>query len=653
MRWLSILVLILVRVSGAQPQDPVELDAACSLKQLQRTHLRPEPHSPLAGTDIDVTYYTIDLSLSVLSPYVRGVVTIRATSLSNDLREITLDLTRPMTIDSVLVMGLRVNVDQQVFTFTVSLDSQYRLGEIITLDVHYQGVPVSSGFGSFVFSSHAGTPWVWSLSQPYGAKDWWPCKDHPLDKADSVDIQVTCETGFSVGSNGTLRSVTENGDGTATWRWAERYPIATYLVSIAVSDYVSFSDWFRYSPTDSMQVLNYVLPEHETLARQQLPPIVPMLGVFSELFGLYPFINEKYGHAEFGWGGAMEHQTMTSTTNFLENTLSHELAHQWFGNAVTCARWPELWLNEGFATYCEALWQERRYGPQEYRNLMDFRMTRALQAKGSLYVTDTANIANLFDNTRVYSKGASVLHMLRHVVGDSLFFTSLQRYLADPRYRFGTATTDDFRSVCESVTGTSLTYFFDEWVFGDGYPRYDSHWTSSQVPGGNALTITVDQTTTSPQQSFFTMPVDIRIAGGDRDTTVVLFHAFSGQQVTVTVPFVPATVDLDPDNWILRQLIPRSVLPGAFSLSQNYPNPFNPGTTITYILPRRSTLRLAVYTVLGEEVAVLREGLEDAGQHSVTWDGMSGSGVPMPSGVYFYSMSAGTYSATKKMLLLR
>jgi aminopeptidase N len=652
MRWLCFLVLILVQVSGALAQNPIDRDPACAFKQVQISRASGAAH-PQTGVDIDVTYYRLDLSLSVFSPYVHGVVTIHATSQVDNLHAITLDLTRPMAIDSVLVNGMMAAVDQQTLTFTVTLDTGYRAGQFITLEVHYQGIPASSGFGSFVFSSHGGTPWIWSLSQPYGAKDWWPCKDHPSDKADSVDILVTCETGFRVGSNGTLRSVTEHGDGTATWWWAERYPIATYLVSIAISDYVSFSDWFHYSADDSMEVLNYVLPERETLARQQLPRVIPMLGVFSELFGLYPFINEKYGHAQFGWGGAMEHQTMTSTTDFLESTLAHELAHQWFGNTVTCARWPDLWLNEGFATYAEALWQERRYGLGEYRNLMDFRMTRALQARGSLYVTDTADVADLFDNARVYSKGASVLHMLRHVVGDSAFFTSLRRYVADPRFRFGTASTDDFRSVCESVTGTSLWYFFDQWVFGEGYPRYDFHWSSSQVPGGTSVTITVDQTSMPPQQTFFTMPVDIRIAAPDRDTTVIMFHTFSGQQITVTVPFVPATVDLDPDNWILRELIPRSILPEAFTLSQNSPNPFNPGTRIVYTLPRRSKVRLIVYSVLGEEVVVLREGLEDAGLHSITWDGRSGSGVPMPSGVYFYSMSAGTYTSTKKMLLLR
>jgi aminopeptidase N len=652
MRWLCLLTFILMRAWGADAHSPADTERGCAFKEVQIIRSAAPAHTQ-AGTAIDVRYYRIDLSLSVFSPFVRGVVSINATSLADNLHEVTLDLARPMMIDSVHVNGTAASVVQQTLTFTVTLDTVYRTGQNLTIDMYYGGIPRSSGFGSFVFSSHAGTPWVWSLSEPYGASDWWPCKDHPSDKADSVDVRVTCETGFMVGSNGTLRAVTDHGDGTATWWWAERYPIATYLVSVAISNYVAFSNWFHYSADDSMEVLNYVLPERETLARQELPRVIPMLEAFSELFGLYPFINEKYGHAQFGWGGAMEHQTMTSTTDFLEGTLAHELAHQWFGDAVTCARWSDLWLNEGFATYAEALWQERRYGVQAYRDLMEFRLTRALQASGSLYVTDTANVENLFDNNRVYSKGASVLHMLRHVVGDSAFFTSLRRYVADPRFRYGAATTDDFRSVCESVTGTSLSYFFDEWVYGEGYPRYDFQWTTSPIPAGTAVTITVEQTTSSPQQGFFTMPVDLRIVSQERDTMVTMFHTFSGQQITVAVPFAVASVELDPGAWILRELIPRSVLPEGFSLAQNFPNPFNPGTRIVYALPRRSPVRLAVYSVLGEEVAILSDGVEDAGQYSVTWDGKSGSGIPLPSGVYFYSLRAGTYSSTRKMLLLR
>ncbi len=650
MRWLCLLMFMLMRVWGADAHSPMGTDRGCAFKQVQITRPAAPAHAQ-TGTTIDVTYYRIDLFLSVYSPFVQGVVCINATSLVDNLHTVTLDLARPMIIDSV--RGAAASVDQQAFTFTVTLDTVYRTGQNLTLDIYYGGVPRSSGFGSFVFSSHAGTPWVWSLSEPYGASDWWPCKDHPSDKADSVDIRVTCETGFTVGSNGKLRAVTDRGDGTATWWWSERYPIATYLVSVAISDYVAFSNWFHYSADDSMEVLNYVLPERETLARQELPRVIPMLGAFSELFGLYPFINEKYGHAQFGWGGAMEHQTMTSTTDFMEGTLAHELAHQWFGDAITCARWPDLWLNEGFATYAEALWQERRYGLQAYRSLMDFRMTRALQAKGSLYVTDTADVTNLFDNNRVYSKGSSVLHMLRHVVGDSSFFTSLRRYAADPRFRYGTATTDDFRSVCESVTGESLSYFFDEWVYGEGYPRYDFHWSVSPAPSGTAVTITVDQTSSSPDQGFFRMPVDLRIESPEQDTAVTMFHTFSGQQITVTVPFVPSSVKLDPDNRILRAFLPEFALPPAFMLSQNFPNPFNPKTRIVYYIPHRSLIRIAVYTVLGEEVAILRDGLEEAGQYSVTWDGRSGSGIPLPSGVYFYSMKAGTYISTRKMLLLR
>jgi Aminopeptidase N len=239
-----------------------------------------------------------------------------------------------------------------------------------------------------------------------------------------------------VGSNGSLVEVRDNGNGTLTYHWAERYPIATYLVSLAVADYVVLTDWFHYSPTDSMVILNYVLPTSLVSAIQPLGFVPSMLQFFSDRYGLYPFIREKYGHAQFGWGGAMEHQTMTSTSNFTESTLAHELAHHWFGDMITCANWPSLWLNEGFATYSEALWQEWRHGEAVYRADMRDMMPNAKVATGTLYVQDTSTVAKLFAFDRVYAKGAWVLQMLRHVLGDSTFFRTMRAYANDPRFRF-------------------------------------------------------------------------------------------------------------------------------------------------------------------------------------------------------------------------
>ncbi len=508
--------------------------------------------STAADERFDVTYYKLDIRLTTSPNYLRGSVTMNAASRVNGLAAITLDLMSSMSIDSIRIGGLAAAFLQHASSFDVTLDRTYNSGEMISINIFYEGIPGSSGFGSFEFSSHSATPWVWSLSEPYGAKDWWPCKDHPADKADSADILVRCDTAYRVGSNGKLISVTNHGDGTHTYHWQERYPISTYLVSVAVTNYAAFSNWFKYTPTDSMEVLNYVLPEHLASAQANLPLVVGMLHIYSDLFGLYPFIQEKYGHSEFGWGGGMEHQTMTSLGGFSEGLTAHELAHQWFGDMITCRTWPDIWLNEGFATYCEILYREQKYGTGAYWGGVAGVKASARAAVGTLSIVDTANIGVLFGWNLVYAKGATVLHMLRHVLGDSVFFKSMYDYAHHPSYRFGTASTADFRSMCESTSGKDLTYFFNEWVYGQNYPHYRYGWTSQSTDSGYAMSLDVRQTTGTSNPSFFTMPIDFKILSTGWDTTVTLFNNSSPQAFSLTVSHKPLSIQLDAQGWILQ-----------------------------------------------------------------------------------------------------
>ena len=475
----------------------------------------------------------------------------------------TLDLNGGMHVDSIRSGTRRIPFIQYPLGLSMTLERPYGLHEAVTVSVFYKGSPAASGFGSFMFSSQNGIPWIWSLSEPYGARDWWPCKDNTLDKADSVDLRITCPTGLTAGSNGRLLGVLDNGNGTTTFHWSERHPIAAYLVSVAITNYAQFTDWFRYTPTDSMPVLNYVLPQSLAGARTALAGTLDMLAVFSQKFGLYPFIDEKYGHAQFGWGGAMEHQTMTSTSNFAEYTISHELAHQWFGDMITCANWQNLWLNEGFATFCETLYGGIRHGEQEYRAHLGDMMTPAMTAQGSLYLQDTSSVASMFAFNNVYAKGAWVLHMLRHVLGDSTFFASMRAYAANPRFRYGSATTDGFRSVCETVAGKSLGFFFDEWVYGEGYPKYTFDWSVASGDSGYDVSVRIDQSATGSAPAFFTMPLDLRFGNGIRDTTVAVMHTSSGQLFRIRLPFAPSSVQLDPDKWILREVLTPDQLPVA------------------------------------------------------------------------------------------
>jgi aminopeptidase N len=625
---------------------------------LRYSRLHEAAFSPSTGENIDVTYYKLNLTITSSPNLVSGVVTIKAKSTADSLGSIDLDLRNTLTVSSVTVEGVSVPFVQHPTTVSITLNRSYGNGEMVVLDIVYSGTPQSTGFGSFNFSSHGGgIPWIWSLSQPYGARDWWPCKDHPLDKADSVDAWITVDSTLKVGSNGTLGGILDNGNGTKTWKWAERYPIATYLVSVAISNYTEFTNWFRYSPTDSMPVLNYVLPGNLPEGLANLPRAVPMLEIFSEKFGLYPFINEKYGHAQFGWGGAMEHQTMTSATAsaFAEYVVAHELAHQWFGNLITCATWPNLWLNEGFATYSEALYFEAMYGNARYWQDITPKMASAKTAVGSVHVQDTTSLGILFDGALVYNKGASVLHMLRHVMGDSLFFAALRSYVGDPRYRFKTATTEDFRAVCENIAGTQLGYFFNQWIYGEKYPQYSYSWSSRPAATGYDVSIRVLQTTQTANPSFFTMPIDVKLSTAGWDTTIVLFHTYSGQLFTVNVSHQPTSVELDPMNWILRDITTTTApVPASYVLQQNYPNPFNPDTRISYEIPNAGVVTLKVYDLLGREVAALVREELPPGRYSTQWNATGFS-----SGVYFYRLqvkptyATGGFVQTKRMVLIR
>jgi aminopeptidase N len=501
------------------------------------------------------------------------------------------------------------------------------------------------------------------LSEPYGAKDWWPTKDTPADKADSSDVWITASDSLVSVSNGTLTSEINNGDGTKTYKWHNSYPIAGYLISVAITNYTLYQDQFKYEPNKSMPVSHYIYPEDLETTKSILDKTVDMLKVFSEKFGLYPFIREKYGHAQFGWSGGMEHQTCTSIGRgaINESIIAHELAHQWFGDKITCKDWRNIWLNEGFATYSAMIYDEVAHGYQKFINDVSSYMESAKKADGSVYVQDISSSNSIFDYYRSYAKGGVILHMLRGVVGDSDFFNILKQYLIEPGLAYNVATTDDFKAIAERVSGKDLKYFFDEWIYGIGYPKYSVSWTAGLINDNNYKLLLHVAQKQDNSIDFFTMPIEIKITTTTGDSTFIVFNNQEIQDFEISVQGEPIAVELDPNLWILKDVSAPSDVeitkPFVFNLSQNYPNPFNPSTTILYSIPNVETLHgtslrvmLKIYDVLGREVVTLVDEEKNAGNYYSQFSILNSE---LKSGVYFYRLTAGGFVQTKKMILMK
>lgn len=612
---------------------------------------------------IDITYYKLDLKITHTPNYLSGNVTVNSKVEDSPINSLYLDLNTNMTVDSVLLSGTKTNFTHSANKLTVTLNRTYQTGEEISLIVYYRGVPESSGLGSFAFGTQNGQPAIWTLSEPYGAKDWWPCKDTPADKADSADIWITVSTSLIPVSNGKLMNIVNNGDGTHTYKWKTRYPIAQYLISLAIAGYTEYTTYYNYSPTDSMPITNYIYPESFAQVKPQVDKTSLMLSIFEEHYGQYPFIEEKYGHAQFGWGGGMEHQTISSMGSWSDGIIAHELGHQWYGDLITCKNWHHIWLNEGFATFSEALYIEATQGYFAYSNVMNNRMNQAKNAVGSIYVQNINDVWEIFSYARSYVKAAVVLHMLRGIVGDSTFFDILRTYSYHPSVAYGVAETEDFQAIAEDVSGLDLNYFFQQWIYGENYPRYRVIWDKVNA-GGNQwnLTLTINQNN-NVNPSFFTMPVQVKVNFTQGDTLITLFNDAQSQTFEIIINSEPLSISFDPNNYILKTVL--SVTTGiedenylnSFSLEQNYPNPFNPSTKIKFSIPTESRMEnvsLKVYDILGNEVVTLLNEPKEPGIYEVEFSLESTvDKSSLSSGVYLYTLRAGEFISSRKMMLLK
>ncbi|CCH51266.1 Aminopeptidase 1 [Fibrisoma limi BUZ 3] len=655
---LFILLLLFPLLASAQDEANDGARACQQGKVRYFGRLATDPRARVmypGDSSIDVTYYGLDLRLTHTPAYLQAAVTIGLKSTTPALSSFALDLrsgTTPgagLRVDSVKAGNQRLTFRHEQNKLTITPPQPLARGQALAVTVFYQGRPGTGGFGGFVFGTHSREPEIWSLSEPFSAPEWFPCKDTPADKADSSAVSITAPARFVSVSNGTLESTADNPDGTRTYRWRNHYPIAHYLISVAMTNYVRYDTPFTYNGV-TLPVTHYLYPESLADNQANLDQTPDMLRVFTERYGPYPFLREKYGHAQFGAGvGGMEHQTISSMGTFDPSVIAHELAHQWFGDKVTCRDWHSIWLNEGFATYSEYVYREARNGRANAASLINYYMRLARTAKGSLYVRSLENVDSIFTYNRTYAKGAVVLHMLRGIVGDTLFFRTLRTYAATPGLAYGTALTDDFRAVAEQVSNQNLAYFFQQWIFGEGYPAYRVSYTGNGTARGVALRIEQRNGNPSGQQTFFTMPIQVRVQSAAGDTTLTVLNDRPDQTFNLTGRGSVTGVAIDPDNYILKTVDyvnTITALPAATDLAvQVFPNPSAETLSVSFGTALAGPVTLTFTNVSGQAVRVLTEAMLPPGSHTRAI-GMRG----LPAGRYVLTVKTPTSQQSRVVL---
>lgn len=565
----------------------------------------------------DVNYLKFNLNIDPAQDEIIASVLTRFQTTGDISAGIHMELSTTFVVDSVVLNGASVeyshtgDYDLKIFPY-----NGFNFQALADVEVFYHGIPSSGdGFGSVGRGKHNDVWGMWTQSEPYGCRDWWPGKNDLTDKADSIDVVVHCPELYRAASNGILMHDEVNA-GIRTCHWKHRFPIVPYLIAVAVTNYEVYSQW-AISDGSPVEILNYVYPEDKAAIMQKTTETIQFMELFSELFTPYPFLGEKYGHAQFGLGGGMENQTMSFMGRFDYEIIAHELAHQWFGNAVTLNSWQDIWLNEGFATYLSALAYEHFspdfYWPRWKSLAIGFVVS---EPDGKVFVEDTTNVERLFSARLSYYKGALLLHMLRWKIGDEAFYEACRHYLNDSRFSYDFAGTNDLKAHLETAYGKDLTGFFDDWYYGEGFPSY--HAEVARL-ASNDYRVRISQKQSHASVDFFELPVPIRFNGFNRDTTIVFENSENLQEWIIYPGFKIDSVFIDPEQRIVSgnntiDLINKSsdvaVYPNPTTSQLRLPLASEPETVMVFDLAGRQMN--VPYDYVGEglsmDVSDLRQG---------------------------------------------
>jgi len=553
--------------------------------------------------DYDVKYVKLEIEATNLSTAISGKATTHAIVTAASMPVYAFELSAQLAIDSVKLNGILYTVASNDSIRKITLATPFTQGNSLVAEIWYHGQPIGGNnffTNGLLNQSDAGIPVqvTHTVSAAYHSKDWWPCKQSLSDKIDSADIWITVPTGLKVAGNGLLQNITVISSSQNRYEWALRSPVDYYLLSFSVAPYDEYNYYMHFANGDSMLIQNFIYQDPSVLQqhKDELDSIENIINYFSALFGKYSFYKEKFGLCQTPLSGGMENQTMVSLGSLDITLIAHELAHQWWGDYVTCHSLADMWLNEGWATYCEHLFLERFHGNTAARNFRDEMQNRIVGvSSGSVLVSDTTDENRIYDGRLTYYKGAFLAHMLRYLIDDdSKFFQIAATY--QQQFANATATTEDLKNIATQISGVQLDTFFRQWYAGEGFPAYSLRWY--QDVNGNVI-LKLTQNASKPSSvALFKMPLQIQFLTANGEDTIVSFY--NSQSIEYFNAYWSKTINtikIDPDNHIINRVssIIKDATLDATSVSKNkllvYPNPAADGWYIDQ-LKEEATIKL-------------------------------------------------------------
>jgi aminopeptidase N len=658
MRSMMLITLIALQSFPCYPQEKPEC-------WIQKTNFMINSELP-DDNPIDVFHYNIHLNVLPEEELIFAQANLDLCILDSNQNSFYLNFVG-LKIDSIFINMKKVEIlyngKKLFFNLTNNKDTT-------KVQIYYHGHPQNDGFGGFFFSNR----FIYTIGQgiytnpPSMLRYWIPSHDVPNDKA-TLEMYINVPKEFQAISNGLLQSVNfQTETQKSNYYWYERHPISPYLIGIAIGNFAQFNKKMISVTGDTIPIEFYIYHEDKEKALEDWKNVPGMLSEFEKIFTSYPF--DRYSMVELPNRGAMEHQTMTSFSSMMiqgnhqyENIVAHELAHHWFGNLVTITDWKDLWLNEAFATYSEALYFEALNGRDYLKHYMDEMRTIYLKEVNRLGSFSIYDPRYLWSAT-VYQKGAWVLHMLRWSMGDQEFFTAIREYI--DRFAFGNVTTKDFVQIMQEHSHIKLDWFFDQWLYQSGHPDLALSWQiEEKMKKEYVIHLHVVQT---QKGSVFKLPAEIMIKSASTSTFALDTVQIDQRESDFIFKSsdLPEALIFDPSNWLLKEYKTVSIpskdhfTVGKFALGNSYPNPFYPlmgqsFTTIHFQVAENGSpqpVTLAIYNILGQSERIIIEGIKTAGEYTCEWDGRDANGNLVPSGIYFYRLQSEKQNISKKLLLI-